>query len=295
MTTSDWPQIPYVNHAVTTDDGVVLSAQCAGDGPAVLLVNGIGVTRPGMDCLAEHLLPGHRVITWDYRGTRGSPVAPAVSDFSLPRHARDALAVLDALAIPRASVLGWSLGVPVGLELIRLVPDRVTTFGALFGAPGLPFRAAFPGPVADVAQALVDGLQQVPAPAQGALRLAQHLAPLAWQVLTGLGFVGRTAHREVFRRNVASVAEADKRAYFGTMRELARHDGRDVLPGIRCPVLVVAGGADWVTPPAAAEEMARLTPGAEYVLIPDATHFGVIEHGPALFDPIDRLLARADR
>ena len=90
-----------------------------------------------------------------------------------------------------------------------------------------------------------------------------------------------------------STAGAQKRHYFRTMWDLVRHDARDLLPSIRCPVLIACGGKDWVTPPTAAREMALMTPGARLVEIPDATHFGIIECGPELWDPIDELLERA--
>lgn len=75
------------------------------------------------------------------------------------------------------------------------------------------------------------------------------------------------------------------------MVELMKHDAADLLPAIRCPVLVVGGCDDTLTPPAAAQDMADRTPGATLVLLPDTSHFGVIEHGPALWSAIDELLS----
>jgi pimeloyl-ACP methyl ester carboxylesterase len=55
----------------------------------------------------------------------------------------------------------------------------------------------------------------------------------------------------------------------------------------------VAGEKDWVTPPEAAAEMAQLIPEARHVYFPETSHFGVIEHGLSLWDPIDELLEDA--
>jgi hypothetical protein len=38
--------------------------------------------------------------------------------------------------------------------------------------------------------------------------------------------------------------------------------------------------------------MARATPGCEFVVLPRTTHFGIIEHGPDLWNPVDRMLQK---
>jgi pimeloyl-ACP methyl ester carboxylesterase len=287
------PRVPWHHSTVTTDDGCTLAVQSAGEGPVVLLANGIGVTAPGLDGIAEHLRrDGHRVVCWDYRGM-GRSRAPSGVAFTMPRHALDALQVLDALGEPRAAVLGWSMGVPVGCEMIRHAADRVVAFGVLFGSPAAPFRAAFPRPFSDLVHLGVAFSRRVPLGAQAILRLGLTIPPLAWLVCTTINFCGDRANRDVFMEHVRSTTESDKTAYFTTMYEMMYHDARDMLPSIRCPVLVVAGEKDWVTPPEAAAEMARLVPGARHVFFPETSHFGVIEHGPALWGPIDQLLEDA--
>jgi pimeloyl-ACP methyl ester carboxylesterase len=286
--------VPWRRETITTDDGVALSVQSAGNGPVVLLANGIGVTAPGLDPIAGHLLDvGHRVVCWDYRGMGQSRLPAGRVEFTMERHARDALQVLDGLGEPRTAVLGWSMGVPVGLEMIRRAPERVVAFGALFGSPAQPFRAAFPRPVAAAIHLAVSVGRIAPWGAQAILDLGVAIPSLTWFLCTLSGFCGPRADRELFMAHVASTTNADKRAYFTTMYEMMYHDARDLLPAVRCPVLVAAGEKDWVTPPEAAAEMARLVPGARHVFFPETSHFGVIEHGPALWRPIDDLLAAA--
>ena len=287
------PEIPYQHELIPTDDGVVLAVQWVGEGPAVVLANGIGVTQPGLDHIVEHLRDRFRVITWDYRGMHRSALQNGLKDMSVQRHATDLLQVLDALGEERAAVMGWSMGVPVGLEVIRQAPDRVAGYGALFGAACPPFRAAFPGPVATAIEGLAKISASFPLGVQTILDIAITWPELSWRVSSGLGFVGRHANREIYDSNVEGVALADKQAYFSTMSHLLRHDARDVLSQVRCPAVAIAGASDWVTPPSAAEEIATLIPDGELVIIPGATHFGVIEYGPELWDPIDEMLARA--
>jgi pimeloyl-ACP methyl ester carboxylesterase len=287
------PRLPYTHHRVVTDDGIDLAVQTVGEGPAVVLGNGIGVSKPGLDILADHLRDRYRVICWDYRGVGESWLPDKDVSFTMQRHAADALQILDALGEERAAVLGWSMGVPVGLEMIRHAPERIAGYGALFGASGQPFRAAFGRLLAEVVHLGVRTSTVNPWPAQAVLSLGAALPPVAWALCSAVRFVGPWAHADTFPADVRSTAGADKTAYFNTMYELINHDGSDLLPSIGCPTLVVAGEQDWITPPATAEKMARATPGCELVVLPRTTHFGIIEHGPDLWDPVDRMLEKA--
>ena len=287
------PEVPYEPLRVRTSDGVILHALVAGEGPTVVLANGIGVIAPGLDLLADHLVRRYRVVAWDYRGIHRSLVKDPPVEFTMQRHATDALEILDALGDDRAALLGWSMGVPVGLEMIRQQPQRIAGYGALFGAPGRPFRHAFPLPVALLVEGFFKGSLHAPLPMQAILTLGKTFPPLAWFICSNTKFVGKEAHPDIFHRDVCSTEGAEKQAYLTTMKHLLEHDGRDFLPRISCPTLVVAGTDDWLTPPEAAEEMANAIPNSRFLVMNDTSHFGIIEHGPLLWDPIDELLAQA--
>lgn len=58
---------------------------------------------------------------------------------------------------------------------------------------------------------------------------------------------------------------------------MGRADSRLLLPGIRCPTLVLVGAQDEATPPALSEEMAAAIPGARLVTVPDCGHLSTME------------------
>ncbi len=284
---------PIAVGRVKTDDGVELLYQTFGQGPPVLFANGIGVRYPGSLRQMEALRDRFQVICWDYRGM-GQSVLPdhPEGDLSIPRHARDALTVLDALRLERAVFVGWSMGLQVSLEAIRLQPARVAGLVGLLGTYGQPFRTAFPAPVARALEGGFGLLQRHPAVAQGALDLAVALPKVAFAVLSRALFVGDDADREVFAANVRSVAGVDKRVYMRTLLELARHDAADVLPEVRCPTLIICGERDHLTPPRVARTIAGRVPGARYVEIPRGTHFCLIEQPEKVNAPLLELLAQ---
>ena len=62
---------------------------------------------------------------------------------------------------------------------------------------------------------------------------------------------------------------------------MRRPDARVQLPALRCPVLVICGDTDRLTPPDCSREIAALVPGAELVWVPDCGHMLTMEK-PAL-------------
>jgi pimeloyl-ACP methyl ester carboxylesterase len=292
---TELPHVPYVHHRVRIDDDVVLAAQVVGAGPTVLVANGIGLTTPVLDFLVDHLRRSHRVICWDYRGAGRSRLLRDDAPLHMPRHAEDALALLRYFQVDAAAVVGWSMGVPVGLEMIRRDPRRVVGLAALFGSPGPPFRAAFPDPLANVAEGSFAVAERWPSPLMATVRLSKIVKPLAWNVCYGIRFTGHRTHRHLFHCCVANVVQADSAAYLRTLMHLLEHDSRDVLDRVGCPVLAVAGTDDWVTPLQAALEIARRVREARWLLLPDTSHFGPLEEGPRLYRAIDELLGRSFR
>ncbi len=63
---------------------------------------------------------------------------------------------------------------------------------------------------------------------------------------------------------------------------MARPDARGHLPQLRCPVLVMCGEDDQLTPPDHSREVASLVPGAQLVLLPRCGHMLTMEQPEAV-------------
>ena len=80
------------------------------------------------------------------------------------------------------------------------------------------------------------------------------------------------------------------------METFDRHDKRDALKAfIGVETLVLNGVQDLLTPPKHSEEIVRLIPGAEHVLINDAGHIIMLEHGDVVSEQLLSLIGRAER
>jgi pimeloyl-ACP methyl ester carboxylesterase len=107
-------------------DGVTLTVLDEGAGPVVLLLHGF----PDSSHVWRHQVPalvdaGMRVVAPDLRGFGESDRPEAVADYALTHSIADMLAVLDALEIERAHVVGHDFGAPIAWSLAAFAPERV--------------------------------------------------------------------------------------------------------------------------------------------------------------------------
>lgn len=262
---------------IETDDQVRLAFQTFGHGPPIVFANGIGVRYPGAHYQISALTPYYQVICWDYRGMGESVMQNPYGDVSMPRQAQDILAILDFLQLESAIFIGWSMGVQVALEAIRLASRRVAGFVALLGSYGKPCHAAFPTPLAEGVEGLFIFASQYPSAMQAIFTAATRLPQLAFSVLSRMRIIGRDIDQNILQTNIGAVAEIEKGIYSRTLLALEEHDAFDVLPTINCPSLVIGGEQDYLTPPRVARLMVQHILDATYKEIKGGTHFALIE------------------
>jgi pimeloyl-ACP methyl ester carboxylesterase len=113
-------------HARTVDAaGTTFAVDVRGDGPPILVIHGGGEDGRMLTPLAEALAAaGREVITYDRRGT-GRSGRDQWPGEGATQHGDDAAALLQALDIDRAEVVGLSSGGVVALDLAARHPSLV--------------------------------------------------------------------------------------------------------------------------------------------------------------------------
>lgn len=121
-------------------NGVELEFDCTGLGEAVVFIHGGGVADSYLPLAIEPALRDHyRVIRYRRRGHAGS--TPIHGPVSIAEHAHDCRALLGALDVEQAHVVGHSYGAGVALQLAIDAPEAVCTL-ALFEPLLLPVPSA---------------------------------------------------------------------------------------------------------------------------------------------------------
>ncbi|HEY4421705.1 MAG TPA: alpha/beta hydrolase [Pseudonocardia sp.] len=237
-------------------------------GEPLLLVMGAGssgVTWPDplIDLLAEH----HRVIRYDHRDTGRSSAMFEEEPYGITDLASDAVAVLDAFEVPRAHVVGMSMG---GL-LVQLMlldhPERLAS-ATLFCTGALPMQGAPELPEPDAALLRLWGELDDPRDAEGELRWrVEH-----WRLLNGSGTPFDPAEfRALEERVVAHAGRTDAVIAHARMDTSGLDRGAE-LATVTVPSLVIEAPEDPAYPPPHSGHLVRTLGHARLVRIPGMGH-----------------------
>jgi pimeloyl-ACP methyl ester carboxylesterase len=254
-----------------------------GRGPAVLLIQGIGVVGEGWRPQVQGLAERFRVLTFDNRGIGGSELRGG--GVSIEDMAADAWAVADAAGVERVHLVGHSMGGLIAQAAALAAPARVKSLSFLCtfarGAqaakmsPGmfLTFLRTRLGTRAMRRSAFLSIVMTEKAlatqDAAGRARLAAELAPL-------------------FGHDLADQPPIVMKQ----LRASSRFDAHDRLGALAAiPTLVLSGAEDRIARPAYGRELAAAIPGARHEELPDAAH-GVPIQDAALIN--ERLRAHLD-
>ena len=277
-----------------TDDGVQLYWRSVGVGePALVCCNGIGVGVTFWDYVLERFAPNHRVLVWDYRGHGRSTPYRAGMRVDIPRLARDLGAVCADAGIDKAVFLGHSMGSQVILERTRQAPDQALGLVSVLGTFGHPLDTFGDLPIS---RQLFDVLIAASRGFPRALDWMASLlvaAPWAFDVGKLLKLVdGDRIKRQDLRQYLHHLAAGITFPFFFHMAEaMGEHSARDILPGILCPTLVIAGEFDSFTPPRLAQELADSLPDSKLVMLEGASHAGLLEQPGLMNQEIAAFLA----
>jgi len=261
-----------------TANGISLAYEESGNpgAPAMVLVMGLGMPLVFWpDAFVDGLVKaGFRVLRLDNRDSGLSqriaephhtpmPVAMARSVMGLEVHAPYTLAdmagdvagLLDVLKIPKAHVVGASLGGMVAQVLAARHPERVASLTSIMSSSGNPF-------VSMARPRALGAILHRPDRPEDPASVTDHLM----HVMEVIGSRDYPADAKALRELCGRVA---KRGYdtHGTARQmlamLASGDRRAELETIRVPTLVIHGTDDPLVPKSAGREVARLVPGAK--------------------------------
>ncbi|WP_108663522.1 alpha/beta fold hydrolase [Acuticoccus kandeliae] len=121
----------------TTDDGVRLHVETAGEGTPIVFVHEFGGDHRSWEAQMRHFSRRHRVVTYAARGYPPSEVPSDVAKYSQARATADIIAVMDHCGIDKAHIVGLSMGGFATVHFGLTYPDRalsLTVAGAGYGA-----------------------------------------------------------------------------------------------------------------------------------------------------------------
>jgi pimeloyl-ACP methyl ester carboxylesterase len=242
-------------------DGVDIWYETTGDGSPLVLIHANPFDHDLWLYQTAHFSTWFRVIGVDIRGYGRS--SKVVAPFTLKDMCDDVIGVMDALAIPRAILMGCSVGSGTAILLGLDHPDRFDALVLVGGNSGASdrYRKRAEGYRNNLADYHIEHLRQLVSPAFAQSPLGSHL--LNMFVERGPRLSG-DAIAQVFMAGNST-------------------DTTPRLPEMRVPTLVINGELDHSLP--AGARTASLIPGAVHKVLPGTGHACCIED-PANFDAL---------
>ena len=234
-----------------------------GTGRPLLLLNGTGSPMAEWDpAFLAALASERRVIVFDYPGL-GDSTAPARRTFAGMAAATSQL--MTDIGVPRADVLGWSMGGFVVQELMRRHPARVDRAVLVGTNPGGDRARLGPRWVQRADSDPDAGLATYLRTNYPHTRCAQD---------RGRAFLNRLDEAVASGRYPEPTVPA---ATYDTMVAaedpwLRSNRNAAALRTVQSPVLVMVGRRDVITPPANSRALADLLPKAQLLRVPAAGH-----------------------
>jgi pimeloyl-ACP methyl ester carboxylesterase len=241
LTLPPTPQLPAPRRSetVSVNGTKIYFAQFGAAGSAVLMLHGgLGNSNYWGHQVAA-LADQFSVTVMDTRGHGRSPLTSRAFGYGL--FAQDAVALLDYLQIPAASIVGLSDGGVTGLELAMTWPDRVASLFA-FGANSTPSGMKPGGARSSVFAAYVARCR--------------------------VEYAGLSPNPERWPQLVEGLRAMWRREPDYADRALAR---------IKTPMMIADGAYDEIIKPEHTRHMAGVIPGARLAILPNTSHFAMLQ------------------
>jgi pimeloyl-ACP methyl ester carboxylesterase len=234
-----------------------------GEGYPLIMMQGYSGSSESWDILIPRLgdlSKHHKTIVFDNRGT-GRSSAPR-GEYSVTTMADDAAGLLDALKIPRAHVLGESMGGMIAQELAINHPEKVKNLILVCTFPGGPTMDSIVG-------------------------MRQALGKLSWFTNTPLGMTPEAVMDHVnkmcyyprfFEENRAKITSSTLRypTPNSTLEKqydaIMKFNAYPRLARISSKTLVIHGASDELIMPEGAKVLARMIPDSRLLMYEGASH-----------------------
>ncbi len=265
-------------HTVQVDGHRIAYVE-AGQGPAVILVHGFGGSMWQWEYQQEALAAEHRVITLDLLGS-GLSDKPEI-DYRAEDLIDFFRGFMDSLEVPRATLVGNSMGAGLVIGMALTFPDRVDRLVLIGGLPaGVQEKLAAP-----------------------LVKRAVTMRPPTWLASVGNWFLGRNTTKKLLSE---AVHDSELLTPLVIERSYQNRQQPGLIPPLLAatrnlplweegfarrlheiarPTLVLWGAEDRIFPPDVGREIHESIPGSSFVLIPDAGHMPQWER-PEAVNPI---------
>lgn len=277
---------------VTSFDGTKLYTSTIGQGPPIILCDGLGCAGYIWKYLKQALCGQHQIISWNYRGHghSGRPAHPEALGISALR--ADLAAVMDSYGLSDAILFGHSMGVQVILEFAVHLPHRTRALVPICGSYGRPLDTLHGhGRVGKLFPLLRHVMLNYPSQGQAVWRRILR-SKAAYAFASRFEVNGKIVAVADFRPYFEHLCAMDVGIFVQLLDRLQEHTVEPRLHEIKAPTLIIGGERDSFTPGWLSKRMQQHIADAELMIVPGGTHITPIEIPELVALRIERFLER---
>jgi len=260
-------------------DGAEIYYEVRGEGPPLLLVEGLGYGTWMWRGQSPALETTFRLILFDNRGVGRS--TPLPGPYTIAEFARDALAVLDAERVDRAAVLGASMGGLIAQSVAALAPERVSALVLACTLPGGPRSKPMP------VETWTEVTRQVP----GEVETDRLRRTMGVAMTPSFPRDHPEVVDAIVADRIASPTDATQWMYQALSAQ--NFDATESDARLEIPVLITTGTEDRVVPWSNSLLLYKTIPRASLVLFHGQNHLHLIERTVEFNDAVVRFLAKS--
>jgi pimeloyl-[acyl-carrier protein] methyl ester esterase len=267
-----------------TENGFLMSdlhVEVTGNGPDLVLLHGWGLNVRVWDGLVEEMRDRYRLIAVDLPGHGKSPWT---AGRNTPAEQAWLLHSTLAPISNRYSLLGWSLGGQIALDLAAAMPAQIEKLVLVATTPR--FTAAPDWPYGMKLEVITNMATQLRTDYQRTVR--------DFLDLQVRGSMDSNGVVEQLRRALSVHGEAKPEALEAGLNTLATSDLRPTVPHVQTPTLVIAGQNDRITTPGASRALATSLPDARYVEMRRTAHAPFLSHRKEFIAVLEQFLRTSD-
>jgi len=272
---SDVVELPPVREKgfFNSFDGTPIYYEVAGEGRPIIFCYGLVCRKEHWRHQLSYFSDDYQVITFDYRGHHRSAIPVNDRNLTLECCAKDVVGLIKRLALKDAVCFGHSMGVPVAAIAGSMCPEVISALVLICGSVSNPFQGMFYTDRMDKFYQMSSKLFELaPGPVSQVWRRMTEFNRLSYYLTSRLGFNPYLAEEHDVLHYMEGVNHTEPITFFSLLRDYTRFEGRSLLKKLKCPALVIAGAADFITPMHLQEEMARLLPQGVLEKIPMGSH-----------------------
>ena len=254
-------------------DGHQIYFESWGKGEPIVFVYGIACLINHWHHQIDYFSREYRTIVLDLRGHHKTAKPINQDALNIASLGRDLKALLEHLNLQQAHFVGHSFGAQVLLSAYQAHPEIFSTMTFINGFASNPIKEMFGlGVVDKIYHFFNTNFKQNPNLWTNLWRLSVE-SPLAIPLtsITG-GFNLKLTSLKDIQVYAKGVANMDLEVFLRLFEELMNFDGRPILPTIECPVLVISGENDKVTPVKFQREMSQSIRTSEFLVVPYGSH-----------------------